>query len=56
MFLTDKAKIRILTDAMATLMTASMGEPSLYAETYEAEVKAIARGALIDVSDVTPQD
>jgi len=54
--MTDAEKVKILTDAMQTLAIAEMGEPSLYAKTYEQQVREIARGVLVDISDVTPQD
>lgn len=54
--MTDQEKIAILKFAIEVLATADMGEPSLYAETYQSEVKEIARKALSDISDTTPQD
>ena len=54
--MTDREKVKILSFALETLAGASMGEPTLHARAYEEQVQQIARQALVETSDVSPQD
>lgn len=54
--MTDREKIKVLSDALELLAGSSMGEPSLWAKEYESQVKQMAREALLQISDTTPQD
>jgi hypothetical protein len=54
--MTDRERIRVLRDALHTLSIAEMGEPTLYAKVYEEQVREMARTALVDAADTTPQD
>lgn len=53
--MTDRERIRILTEALETLASAEMGIVG-HARAYEEQVKEIARNALAETRVCSPQD